>query len=695
MDAGELVIKTVMNNDKFEKQYKQLENRYKNKQIDLVVTTGVLQKEQDELERLNKEGEKLQVTYNRIKKEKQQWETKKLEVSTEISPNTFQVHDYNTYNEAIKNVQNLSNEESKILDAIIKTNDETIKQEQIVERINAKYEKQKNDLEEIKRKTSEIQLKDAQEGMEKFGKVINGAVKSIGRMGLALLGIRGLYTGIRKAISDLSVGNQDIANTLTFARTMLATALEPVIIRIVDWIKQLMIYLNYLFKAWFKRDLFAETNKNLKNANKSASALKKTLAGFDEMNILNSSSSGGGGGVTSADLKIPDLNGEVPEWLKAVETTGKWILDNWQDVVFGITLIKMAIDAITGNWLGFIIDSVILVAVAINQIVDAFNGERASIKSVEQAEKDLNTTRQKLKNARKEHNDLVNKSKELNEKLAKAQKETGITGEELYEQVLYGKKNYDELSPRLKNLYDLYVETKNIQTQLADKKQEINNLTKQEIEDDLELELSNAKVSDSYDKLKEKVEAAFRSGKMSAGQARDYLERAMGDMSDASKKTFLEDLPNDIKAGLDPNQYDSWGKKLSRWWNKLIGGLDTTIELTGVAKGGGGKGSSGSGGGAGGRGAKGLIYYDRLPKLAVGGIVNQPGRGIPYRGATIGERGAEAVVPLTDSQQMELLGQAIGRYITINNTNPIYMNGRLIAKEINRSNAEDDFAFNR
>ena len=89
------------------------------------------------------------------------------------------------------------------------------------------------------------------------------------------------------------------------------------------------------------------------------------------------------------------------------------------------------------------------------------------------------------------------------------------------------------------------------------------------------------------------------------------------------------------------------------------------------------------------------IKIPKIPRLAKGGIVNQPGRGIPYRGATIAEKGAEAIVPLTDSQQMELLGATIGRYITVMNTNPIYMNGRLIAKEINRSNAEDDFAFNR
>lgn len=84
-----------------------------------------------------------------------------------------------------------------------------------------------------------------------------------------------------------------------------------------------------------------------------------------------------------------------------------------------------------------------------------------------------------------------------------------------------------------------------------------------------------------------------------------------------------------------------------------------------------------------------------MPRLAVGGIINQPGRGIPYHGATIGERGAEAVVPLTDSQQMELLGQTIGKYITINANIPVNMNGRTISRELKQVRTEQEFAFNQ
>ena len=84
----------------------------------------------------------------------------------------------------------------------------------------------------------------------------------------------------------------------------------------------------------------------------------------------------------------------------------------------------------------------------------------------------------------------------------------------------------------------------------------------------------------------------------------------------------------------------------------------------------------------------------KLPRLAKGGIINQPGRGIPVGSAIGGERGQEGVIPLTDSQQMQLLGESIGKYINLNATIPIYMGNRQIAREIKKINAQNDFAFN-
>ena len=84
-----------------------------------------------------------------------------------------------------------------------------------------------------------------------------------------------------------------------------------------------------------------------------------------------------------------------------------------------------------------------------------------------------------------------------------------------------------------------------------------------------------------------------------------------------------------------------------------------------------------------------------LPRLAVGGIVNMPSRGVPIGGAIAGEAGAEGVIPLTNSQAMETLGQAIGKYVTINANITNTMNGRVISRELQKVNSSSDFAFNK
>lgn len=59
-----------------------------------------------------------------------------------------------------------------------------------------------------------------------------------------------------------------------------------------------------------------------------------------------------------------------------------------------------------------------------------------------------------------------------------------------------------------------------------------------------------------------------------------------------------------------------------------------------------------------------------------------------------GEAGREGVIPLTDSQAMETLGEAIGRYITINANITNTMNGRVLSRQIQQIQNERSFAYN-
>lgn len=165
----------------------------------------------------------------------------------------------------------------------------------------------------------------------------------------------------------------------------------------------------------------------------------------------------------------------------------------------------------------------------------------------------------------------------------------------------------------------------------------------------------------------------------------------MSGMSRDTQKTFTKDIPKSIKEGLDPKKYETAGQKISKFFGGIFDGIKKGFSsawdwLTG-------KGPKNNPKPTG--FAKGGIVYNNIPKLASGGIINTPGRGVPIVSAIGGERGKEGVIPLTDSQQMALLGEAIGKYITLNANIPVYVGNRQIAKEIRKINAENDFAYNR
>ena len=82
------------------------------------------------------------------------------------------------------------------------------------------------------------------------------------------------------------------------------------------------------------------------------------------------------------------------------------------------------------------------------------------------------------------------------------------------------------------------------------------------------------------------------------------------------------------------------------------------------------------------------LSIPQIPKLALGGIVNRPGRGVP---AIIGEAGAEAVLPLENNTEwMDILADKIGGNVTI----PIYLGGKKIAEYVVDLQKKKAFAMN-
>lgn len=492
-----------------------------------------------------------------------------------------------------------------------------------------------------------------------------------------------------------------------------------------------------------------ESSNNLDKATKNAKELKKQLAGFDEMTILhNDGTTGSIGGIGNIaglnDSLMPtiDFDGKVPEWIK-------WIADN-KDLVIGalagitaglIAMKLLGLDPIMSLGIGLIVAGIVLliqdiikfikdpswsnfvnilrdialIVTGIGTIMVALNFSNpigwivmltgaivamtsaianSIIKEEEAIKKIYDETYQQeqltkaKERAKKAYDDLINAvdiQARAEENLIEIQKQTGLSGEELWKSVENGKITYSEMTTQQRETYKAYLDLINANKNLQQANDEKIASDSKVIAQEYNVQIANDKTGRTYDKLKNDIVNAYQKGEITAEDASDSISRMMGNMSIKSYNTFTKDIPDNIKDGLNPGKYKSTFDKFKDVWNNWLDSLKKRIGLSIETK------TSGGGG----RGfAKGGIVLPTMP-LATGGIINQPGRGVPVANAIAGERGAEGIIPLTDSQQMELLGEAIGKYITVNLTNVTDIDGRTIARKVTEINNNNNFLLNR
>ena len=635
--------------------------------------------------------------------------------------------------------------------------DKTLFSTSEIKDMEVEAEKLRNKLIDLRKKQSETSKTDfsaIKSSINNIGTSVENLTAKISKWALALIGIRSIYSGIRSAVSLVSGENENVANQINVMKSAIANALLPLAQKILDIFAKLMIYINYIFKFITGKNLFdfekawSKSSKNAKATSSYTKEIRKTLAGFDEMNILNDNvkgSSGGGVGDIGDNIKLKnpfegweDYN--IPKWLKKVAELTKKVTQNWEDFAGMLSLVGFALGALTGN-IGLSLISLIvylvtqiprltnaikiltgsnslleagaktlfavfvphigiplILADALNDLTTATGSTAKASNNLRDAQKKLKEMQSKLTSVVENYEDALKEAKKRQEELSKVEKETKLSGEELYKMIQNGAISYLDMNESQKKVYKAYLDNKDAQEKL---KQATDNLKvseqnqKKALDDvktaTIEDALAKQRAKGDYEGYKKTVIDAYQSGKIKAGEARDYIEQACQDMTEANSKTFTKDLPKAIKEGLNPDKYKNAFSKLKAAWNDFWSNLKKNISVTIDTYVGSSGGASSSGKGR--HAAKGAIIYPSVPRLASGGIINMPGRGVPL--AYGGERGAEAVVPLTDSQQMDLLGQSIARHMVINLTNINQMNGRVISRELQKVQNESNFAFNR
>ena len=663
---GYLKIKTKIDNKGVDKDIVELEEKMKKIQTD----SSKLSHEQDTLTREIQQYEELtqkadayrnQIKILQKEKENMVKTNPNLVVSTNLELNNI-----NTQLESIK--QKYANATKEIDKQAPKVDKLYMK----LEKIKSQQTENNAKIAQYKQQIEQINTNNIQSSLDSIGKNLQNQIGKMGKMAMAVVGIRTAWYAVRGVITAVSEYNDQISTDFEYMRYSIANMFVPIVEKIVQLLYIVLGYVNAIASAWFGVNLFG--NASVKNfqkmqdsANGTAKASKeiaKSLAGFDEMNVVsdNSDTSGASAGTIAPSVDLSGLQGDIPSWLQ-------WIIDNKDlvlSIISGITgaLISMKIlgldplmslgigltlgaivqlvqDIITfikdPSWQNFlnILKDISLAFVGIGIMIGLLTGNWIPLIIAAIA---LIVV------------EIVKHWDEIMEILKPI-------GQWIYDNIITPVWNF------IKGLVDVIVEIfKTLVSIINGIFTTLLNILIAPFQTWWDM------IQDVYNGVKEIFE----------GIAKVFKGIFTGDM-----KTTLEGFKQIFKGVFDA----LWGIAKAPL-NLIIKGINALIKGANKIKfdvpdwvpGFGGK----------------VFGFNipEIPLLRVGGIVNNPGRGVPIGGAIAGEAGAEGVIPLTDSQAMETLGEAIGRYITINANITNSMNGRVISRQLKKIQANKDFAYN-
>lgn len=209
---------------------------------------------------------------------------------------------------------------------------------ELLKKYDAEIEKTKNQIIGLRQKQEDLAKQNTFQGIDiQLGSIL----KKVAKWGLAIFGIRSAYMAVRQATSVLSEHDENMASQLEYIRWTLANAIAPIVKFIINAVYVILQYINQITRALFGWDLFKgpkEFSKSMKSASGSAKQIKKSLAGFDEMNILgdNTTASGGGGGggtptfdTESVEKAMNKVKSKIKEienaWREETKNMEKWL----------------------------------------------------------------------------------------------------------------------------------------------------------------------------------------------------------------------------------------------------------------------------------------------------------------------------------------------------------------------------------
>lgn len=517
-----------------------------------------------------------------------------------------------------KQIQQLENKLND-LKATLKMadSDKTLFSESEVIDMEAEVEKLNNSLTKLKAKQQQVDAgnwDNIKKGIDGANKGITKAIKNVGRWVLGIFAIESAYGFVRSSMTTLSQQNKQIATDLEYMSFAIASSLQPLIENIIQLAYKLLTLVNSISLAWFGFNLFANASvDSFKKIDNSAKSIKKSLAEFDEMNIIGDTFATGatsGGTTPSLDLSnIANAEKTANFWEEIFqfweEDWEEWFTNvdgNWGLFIEGLgTTAKGFYDTFKGVFQ--------LIIGLIDIFIGIFTGD------IEKISEGWNTMCEGLKNVIKGVLEIIGG--------------VFLTFAGTVKGIFLG--IWDKIKEVFGNIGTFF--------------------------------------GDVFSKAYKGITGAFKNiGTFFTGIYNTIKEifkkigTKVGEVVGSAFKTAINGALSLVEGILNAPI------------NAINGLLDVINAVPGIN----------------------LSKLDtlKLPRLASGGIVNNPGHGVMMGNYIAGEAGREGVLPLTNPQTMAMLGQEIGKWITSNNSINVYLDGRLIQRQQDRVKEELAFATN-
>lgn len=533
--------------------------------------------------------------------------------------------------------------------------DERLKLESDIEKTKNKIISLKSAINDVNEETNYIS--------KNVSKNLNKGLKNLKKFGIRLLSIGSIYGIVSKASSAWLSQDTELAQKMQNMWVALGAIIEPVINAISTALLKGIGYLNEFIKALTGVDIVAKANaKMLEKQAKSQEKLNKATQDydFDVIRKQQDTTSGATGIDTSSLIQIPELNQNVVKKLQDLAKVLKENKDLIKEVgiVLGVTFGSVAIGKLLSN-IGLLIGGKgtgllglqgLLVGIATVWTIKLY------MEGYEKIKKNLDEAKEELNNMNEITKSVTDSSKKLTNKLKEKIDAEELSEEQIKKLANVEKNRADRLVETSKKIADqtgllqmLLGTGKNFQEEMKEEVKQVGEMAERM---KLLYEVGGI-TKKEYDKFVNETLPKFREQVSRAGISTKEIDEIINNLPKS------KDIVLNIKAE----------DKTTSVLDKIKNGITSLFS----------KATSSFGGGSGGKG------------FAYGGIVTQPTR------ALIGEAGyPEAVVPMT-KDYLSTLASEIGKYTSGNNSGTVnvYLDGRLIQRQVNNTQNNRNFATNR